>query len=286
MIKSLQVQRTYKNISEFNLYKPNNINEVRDLIEKFGEDCHLMAGGIDLLQELKLGLKIDNLIYLKGVPELHAIKMVGDTIHVGSCVTHHSFEINPIINKYLPSLANEWSNVGNIRIRLVGTIGGNILKNDPNYDVPPALIALNSVAHYSQINGLHRIPLIKLNRKRPPGILTAIEIPIRNNLEFSMNRTLKPLVNLAVSASVNKDSINDINVGIGCAFPKPLQVRIKNELNISSKNLRRLVSNLVREFADELPNPIDDIFASASYRKRMLSVLLERQIHTLACSNE
>ena len=282
MIKSLQIQKTYKNIPEFNLCKPNNINEVSKFLKKFGEDCHLMAGGVDLLQDLKSGLKINNLIYLKSVPELNAIEMVDDSIRVGACVTHRSFEINPIINKFLPSLAKEWSNVGNIRIRIVGTIGGNILTNDPNYDVTPALAALNSVAHYSHINGSDRIPIIELNRKRPPGFLTAIEIPIRNNLAFSMNRTLKPYVNLAISAIVDSDSIREIRVGIGCAFSTPLLIGLKDVLNISALNLKEQVTKIAHQFIDKLPNPIDDVFASASYRRRMIGVLLADQILFLA----
>ena len=285
-MKPLQIQRTYKNISEFNLYKPNNIKEVGRFLEKFGEDCHLMAGGIDLLQELKSGLKVDNLIYLKNVSELSTINMADDTIRIGACVTHRSLEINPIINKFLPSLAKEWSNVGNIRIRIVGTIGGNILKNDPNYDVTPALAALNSVAYYSHINGSHRIPVIELNRDRPPGFLTAIEIPIRNNLSFSMNRSLKPFVNLAVSATVDSNTIQEIRVGIGSAFSTPLRINLKDVLNISAINLKEEVTKIAHEFIDKLPNPIDDVFASASYRKRMIAVLLTDQILSLVSSKK
>ena len=97
-----------------------------------------------------------------------------------------------------------------------------------------------------------------------------------------MNRSLKPFVNLAVSATVDSNTIQEIRVGIGSAFSTPLQINLKDVLNISAFNLKEQVTKIAHQFIDKLPNPIDDVFASASYRRRMIGVLLADQILFLA----
>ncbi|MEE2746128.1 MAG: FAD binding domain-containing protein [Pseudomonadota bacterium] len=282
MNDSLQVQRTYKNIAGFNLYQPTSIDEVCTHLAKFGENCVLMAGGIDLLQELKSGRRVDNLIYLKSVPELSSIKVINDRVQVGACVTHRSLEINPIIQKHLPTLSNVWGDVGNIRVRVVGTIGGNILKNDPNYDGLPAFAALNSMASFKNISGSHRVPVASLSCDRPSGLLTNIEIPIKKKRVFSMDRTLKPIASIALSAEIDQNTIEGIRVVIGCAFSTPVERQIMENLIISSDKLTEQTEIITGKILEDLPEPLDNVFGSASYRRRIIAVLLRRQLISLA----
>jgi len=286
MSHSLQIQRTHKNISEFNLYRPTSVTEVCTYLAKFGEHCILMGGGIDLLQELKSGRQVDNIIYLKTVPELNSIRIINNSVCIGACVTHRSLETDPIVHEHLPAFANVWHNVGNIRVRVTGTIGGNILKRDPNYDGVPALSALDAVAHFKDINGSHSIPVTNLSSNRPSGLLTTIEIPIKKKQVFTMDRTLKPIASVALSACIDKNQINKIRVGIGCAFTTSVGGTISDNLNISSNGLTKKLKELARTFAEDLPEPINNVFGSASYRKRMISVLLYRQLITLAKANK
>ena len=97
MTELTSFQGTYSNISSFDLHRPTSIAEVCELTERFGKNYMFMGGGLDVLQKLKSGMPVGNLIYLKTVPELNSVEIVNNMIRVGACVTHHAFEIHPAI---------------------------------------------------------------------------------------------------------------------------------------------------------------------------------------------
>jgi molybdopterin-dependent oxidoreductase-like protein len=121
-------------IPQFRLWRPRSAAEAVAMRAEAGDGAAFMAGGIDMVNRMKFGEPITEVIYLGGVTELCAINDTEGGLHVGSLVTHHQFETCALIRARLPVLAQTWQDVANIRIRCKGTIGGNIMAADPNYD--------------------------------------------------------------------------------------------------------------------------------------------------------
>jgi carbon-monoxide dehydrogenase medium subunit len=274
------VQGTYSNIRPFNLHRPITVAEVCALADEHGDGAVFMAGGVDLLQGLKAGQEFEHLIYLKSVPELHQIEVAGDTLRLGACVSHSVIEQDPGIAKLNPEISSIWREIANPRIRIAGTIGGNILASNPNYDGLPALIALDAVAVFEGV-AAQRIPVGEIGHA-PEGLLTAIEIPNISTSRFAFDRSLKPAVSVAVAAvvdgGVDNGMLRSARVGIGCAFGAPVGGALALDAGVTAAQ----INDVARAYAEDLPTPIDNVFASAAYRRRMIGVLIARQLRTLA----
>ena len=178
--------------------------------------------------------------------------------------------------------AHVWKQFGNIRIRIAGTIGGNILANSASYDALPAFLALDAVAHFVDSNGSWCVSMENVTKTKQFGLLTAIEFPIGDNRVFSMDRSLKPVTSVAISAEFSCGLFKNIRVGIGSAFSTPLGKSLHNKAGISPGELTEHAEELARAFAAALPEPVENVFASASYRRRMIAVILTRQLFKIA----
>ena len=282
MTDAAQTPGTHRNIPAFDLHRPASIAEACRLAEKFAGRCVFMGGGVDLLQNLKSGLAVENLIYLKSVPELRAIGIEDGTLLIGACVTHRDLETDPLIAVHAPALAKVWGEIGNVRIRIAGTLGGNILSGDPGYDGLPALIALNAVAVFEDTNGPRAVPAAQLAGAENAGLLTAIEVPIAPSRRFLMDRSLKPVVSVALSADVRGGAVANARVGVGCAFRIATGGPLPMAGDLTTADAAARGAAIAQEFAGQLPDPLDDVFASSGYRRRMIAVLLARQLRALA----
>ncbi|MSS72995.1 MAG: xanthine dehydrogenase family protein subunit M [Candidatus Latescibacteria bacterium] len=111
----------------FEFVNPSSLKEVPALLGQNREKAVLLAGGIDLLGELKEGLiEPDRVVNLKAVSGLNAIKADGKGLRIGALTTLAQIEGDPTIQKTYKALADAAASVGSVQIRNVGTLGGNL----------------------------------------------------------------------------------------------------------------------------------------------------------------
>lgn len=114
-------------MKSFEFVNPSGLKEVPALLGQNRDRAVLLAGGIDLLGELKEGLvEPDRVINLKAVPGLNAIKADGKGLRIGALATLTQIESDPAIQKTYRALADAAASVGSVQIRNVGTLGGNL----------------------------------------------------------------------------------------------------------------------------------------------------------------
>jgi len=126
----LAVHRSRKLIPEFRLHRPRSAAEAVAMKAAAGPGAVYMAGGIDVVNRMKSGLQVTDVIHLGAVAELDDIEEAEDGLQVGALVTHDRLATSPLVKAQLPALAQTWPDVANIRIRCKGTIGGNIMAGD------------------------------------------------------------------------------------------------------------------------------------------------------------
>ena len=131
----------------FRLYEPTTINETVSTLRDLGDGAKLYAGGTELLLAMKAGyLHYDELVNVKTVAGLDRIwKETDGTLHIGPVATHAALESSPLVAECRPLLANVEHRVANVRVRNVGTIGGNICFAEPHSD--PAAVFVLSALH-------------------------------------------------------------------------------------------------------------------------------------------
>ena len=186
--------RSRRQIAPFALHRPATLADAMALRSAPGSSAFL-AGGIDLIDGLKLGHPIQRLIRLDAVPGLRDITGGPDLLRIGAMATHAAIADNPVINDLLPDLAALWHGVANPRVRFTGTIGGNVMAGRGDYDALPAMLALGATAEIATGSGVERIPPDQLLARQQP-LLTGFVIAEPGTLRLFADRSLRPAVSL------------------------------------------------------------------------------------------
>lgn len=285
---TLAVHRSRKLIPDFALLRPRSAEAAVALQAEAGGGAAFMAGGIDLVNRMKFGAPITTVIHLGGIAGLTEITQQGDALVIGACVTHHQLQTSSLIQAQLPALAQVWWTVGNIRVRVKGTVGGNVMAREPAYDFTPAIMAAGAVLEFLDLDGrTRRVPAAALTDEHgapvpQAGLLTRIILPPAARLRLQFDRSLRPAVTLSVGLDLDGARITGGRVGIGCAFAAPLACALPIGGSLAASDLAGLADDLARRVAGDLPEPVADGHAGAAYRRRMVGVLLRRNLTTLA----
>lgn len=114
-------------LKPFDFLEPQSLAELTALLGATDRRLKIMAGGTDLLPNLKHGLyDVDAVVSLKRIPQLNGIIISNENIALGALVRISDITKNPHIKSLLPSLARASSQIASPQIRNMGTVGGNI----------------------------------------------------------------------------------------------------------------------------------------------------------------
>jgi carbon-monoxide dehydrogenase medium subunit len=127
---------------QFEYSAPKTLDEALGLL---AEGAKPLAGGMSLIPMMKLRLASpEHLVDLGRIKDLNYIREEGGTLHVGATTTHHEVESSALVRGKCPLLAETVSNIGDMQVRNMGTIGGSVAHADPAADYPAALQALEA----------------------------------------------------------------------------------------------------------------------------------------------
>jgi carbon-monoxide dehydrogenase medium subunit/xanthine dehydrogenase FAD-binding subunit len=142
------------------VYQTHHIAEALELLKKFGERAKLIAGGPDLIIQLREGrVSPVVLIDISSVEETREINEVEQMIEIGSTVTFTQVETHPLFSRELKAIAQAARSIGSPQIRNRATVGGNICNASPAADMLPPLLALDALAVLKRDGHTRMIPL-------------------------------------------------------------------------------------------------------------------------------
>ncbi|WP_068027996.1 FAD binding domain-containing protein [Rhodoplanes sp. Z2-YC6860] len=248
--------RSRKHISPFELVRPASLEAACRALSALGRNV-AMAGGIDLIDRLKLGEAVDRVIHLSGVRELSGIRRDGDTVSIGALTTHAEVISNPLLAEVLPDLPAIWRGVANPRVRHTGTIGGNLMSAMPHYDAAPALLALGA-------------SLVKAGT-----LLERVRIPIAPHQRLLAERSLHPIISVYLGARLEGGKIHSARIAVGCCHAQPATADLPLA-GVSVTSLGADAAAIASKAAASFAEPLSDGLASGSYRRRMIEVLTRR----------
>ena len=252
-------------IAPFRLLRPARIE---DAVAAAADGAACLAGGVDLVPALRAGRRVERIVHLGGIAALKSIERRGDTLRVGAGVTYARLAVDTAIAAALPDLATVWRGVANVRVRHAATIGGNVMAGNPQYDMLPALQALDAKLVFAQANGRHESAGADASAW-PQGVLAAIDIPLAPERRFAFERMFKPVISLALGVDGKR-----ARVAVGCAYARPLC----RDIAFDGSSPEALADAIARD----LPEPVTDWIASGAYRRRLARVLLARRLRALA----
>jgi len=279
---SLAVHRSRKLIAEFRLHRPRSATEAVALKAEAGAGAVFMAGGIDVVNRMKYGVRVTDVIHLGRVDDLDRIEEQEGGLRFGALVTHDRLVTSPQVGARLPSLAQIWPDVANIRIRCKGTIGGNIMAGDPSYDFALAAVAADAQLHFLSLGGGPVMFAAVAGISNQVGLLTAIEFPFGSTLRLLFDRSLRPIVTLALGLNFVDGRITGGRAAIGCAYPVVVAAKLPFDEPLPPVKLACRAAPLAQAVAAELPEPLGDGHGSSGYRRRMIELLLRRNLGAVA----
>jgi carbon-monoxide dehydrogenase medium subunit len=279
---SLAVHRSRKLIAEFRLHRPRSATEAVALKAEAGAGAVFMAGGIDVVNRMKYGVRVTDVIHLGRVDDLDRIEEQEGGLRFGALVTHDRLVTSPQVGARLPSLAQIWPDVANIRIRCKGTIGGNIMAGDPSYDFALAAVAADAQLHFLSLDGGPVMFAAVDGIANQVGLLTAIEFPLGSTLRLLFDRSLRPIVTLALGLNFVDGHITGGRAAIGCAYPVVVAAKLPFDEPLPPVKLACGAAPLAQAVAAELPEPLGDGHGSSGYRQRMIELLLRRNLGAVA----
>lgn len=267
--------RSRKHIAPFELVRPATVQEAHTAMQT-GPRTAFMAGGLDLIDRMKSGDAFDRVVFLEGVATLRGIRRAGGKIVIVALASHAEVAHSEVLAAAVPDFVALWRGIANPRVRLAGTIGGNLMSGLPHYDAAPALLALDARATLSDDAGGSRTVAIDALADHHGALLESIAFDEAPVLHLLADRSLHPTLSIYLAARASaQGELHAARVAVGCAYARPVAV----DLPVAGKTLQTCAGNaaeLAQAVAGALPAPIEDGVASRQYRRRMIEVFVRR----------
>ena len=281
-------------LPRFNYHEPTTLEEACQIMAEFREKAMPLAGGTDLLVNMKKGIvSTENVVSLNRVGEFTKIDHSNGLLKIGACQTAAELAKSNVIKPAFSSLNQGANSLGSPLIRNLATIGGNLVSARPAADLPPPLMAYganvalknSSRERIVSLEEFFRGPgqtimepdeiLTEISLKKPPPKSGAsyIKLGIRRALEIS-------IVNVASFITLdNQDgTIRTARVVLGAVAPTPIRAVSAENLLIGEEPDDFHFSR-AGEAAAKDSKPIDDFRGSARYRRAMVKVLTQRSLN-------
>lgn len=269
----------------FEYERADSVEHALELLDRFGEDAKLLAGGQSLLPLMKLRFaRPSALVDLGRVGELRYVREAGDRIAIGALTTHEELHRDEIVVAECPLLAHAAGEVGDPQVRHVGTIGGSVAHADPASDVPTVLLTLDAELSVSGPGGERTVSAAEFFRGTfepdlgPQEVLTEIRVPKTagagwSYLKFHPRAQDWAIVGVAAIVERANGGIGRAAVGLTNMGPTPLRARGVEEALAAGEPPAAAAGA-----AADGTNPVDDAFASSEYRRYLASVLARRAL--------
>jgi len=277
---------------------PATIDDALKLLKRFKGDARVIAGGTDLVVQARQGgLQAKVLVDISHLRGFSDIKLHKGMIRIGAGATHSRIAESALVVERAQALAEGASRVGSPQIRNVGTIGGNIVNGQPGADTAIPLLALDAAVKVVGTRGERIIPLkeffVGVGQTKVDStkeIVTEISFPALKNgeascaLRLAKRKTLVlPVLTAAVMASVKSGkgrTFKDVRIAVGPVAITPLRCKQAEEVLIGNPVTDALITRAAEVAATEA-NPRSSLMrGSSTYRKAMVSVLVERGIRS------
>jgi len=261
------------------------------LAEAAGEGA-VLAGGTDLLVEIRNGLKSPELLVdCKGLDSLNEFNVGNSGSTIGASVSLNQLIEHRDFRTIHPALADALASIGTYQLRNRATLAGNICNASPAADSAPVLLVLGAAVEVVGVNGERTITIrdfftgVKKTTLKPDEIVTAVKLPPRSDLRTAFRKQQRirghdlAVVNVAGAYSPDERTLR---LAIGSCAPIPV---LLDPIEVDPKDADAFARHVV-EMVRSSVSPISDVRASADYRNAVLPILVKRILHELLGGGE
>ena len=277
----------------FAYHRPATLDEAFSLLERYGPDARLLAGGQSLVPALNMRLATPAaLVDINRLPGLDAIVFAPEGLTIGALARQEAVLRSPLVARHAPLVAQAMPQVAHLALRTRGTVGGSLAQADPAAELPACAVALEAVLRVARRGAAREIPAARFYRGiyttalEPGEILTGLVIPPlaagwRSHFsELARRHGDYALVALAAHGRIADGAIGEARLVFAGVGLTPVRAG-RAEAAVSG---RRPDAAMLAEAGRALDADLDppaDIHASAALRRHLARVLLSRALAAL-----
>ncbi|MDX1414701.1 MAG: xanthine dehydrogenase family protein subunit M [Candidatus Promineifilaceae bacterium] len=276
----------------FDYFEPATLDEAVALLQEHDGNTSILAGGTDLLVEIKEHLRaVDTMINIKKIRGLdHLTWDEEQGLRIGSLASVRRVETAPFVLAHYAGLAQAASELGSIQVRNRATIAGNICRASPSADTLPPLIADQAQILLYGPHGQRVVPMGEFftgpgrTVMDPAEILIEITVPpppphtgkayIKHGRRKAMELAT---VGIGVTLTLREDICREIRIVLGAVAPTPIRAPEAEALlrghALDDKRIAAAAAAAMEE-----SRPISDVRSSARYRREMVRVQTGRAV--------
>ena len=278
----------------FNYMAPKTSEELVGMLAEYGDRARVLAGGTDLInwiaEKIVTPEVVIDLNALEAVQGIHY--EVGKGLRIGAAVKIEDIERSDIIKEKYYSLFQATGQIGSPQVRAMASIGGNSCNASPCADTPPPLVTFGATVNLVGKNGSREMLLedfIQGNRQTaiaPDEFLESFMVPEPWPNSASRYETIAlraaqeiDIASMAVNLSMDASSGNiaDVRIAMGAVAAMPKSAIGAEAILKGQKPGDGLIEKAAVSCSEE-SQPIDDLRASATYRRHVIGVLATRLI--------
>ena len=281
-------------LSGFSYKRVKTLEEAWGAAARCPEEARYLAGGTDLLVQLKKGaIRTPLLISLRGVRHLSGVTLVGDSLRVGPLTAVGELIRSEALKSKHLLLALAAVQMGSRQIRNMATVGGNLCNASPAGDLSTALLCLDTEVKIEGPGGARLEKLVDFFKGpgrtslQPSEILTGILVPSTDKdwhwsyQKLGIRRAMEiGIVNVALGLNLDREVCREARIALGSVAPTPIRARTA-EKRMEGKRFSPELIEEVAEVSARESDPIDDLRASGAYRREMVINLVRRGLRAL-----
>jgi carbon-monoxide dehydrogenase medium subunit len=279
----------------FEYHAPTSLNEAISLLQEHGEAARPLAGGTDLVVQMKENATKfaapSHIVSLLRVSELGGIEYSEtEGLRIGAGVTMAKVAESQVIRERYAAIAEGAALVGSIQTMNMATVGGNLCNAAPSADIAPPLLAFEAEAVIVGPSGQRSLPLEEFflgpgKTALPPGeLLAEVRVPVPANGTGSAYDRHTPrkqmdiaVVGVGVVLTLAGEQIERARVALGAVAPTPVRAR-EAEGALEGRAPSDEVFARAAEIAATACSPIADVRGSAEFRRHIVRVMTERML--------
>jgi len=271
--------------NDFEYYCPSSLDETVKLLEQLGEKAALLAGGTDLIVNIKDDLESPSaVIDIKRVSELRGLDIDEDKLFIGAKTTFTDILDSSAIKDDYLLLWESARAVASVGIRNRATLVGNICSAVPCMDSAPALLCYDAVVHTVSKSGKRDIPINdwfiapRKTAREADELVVGVTVPLPSQKNSGCYIKLgryggEDLAQAGLGILIRADL--EYRISFTAVGPIPIRAKKLEEL-LKGKEIDQDLLKKAKDIVAEEISPITDIRSTCEYREHICRVMLER----------
>jgi carbon-monoxide dehydrogenase medium subunit len=276
----------------FKYYAPTTVPEALRLLNEYGYDAKILAGGQSLVPMMNFRLvQPAVLVDINNIPELSQIQADGKGIKLGAMVRHRRAELDTVIGERAPLMRETMPKIATVQVRNRGTIGGSLAHADPSAELVAVTTALDAEFRVRRQGGERTLPArdfftgLLMTALEPEEMLVEIRIPpFPERTGWSLQEIARrphdfSLVGVAAILTLdNKKCCQEARLVYLSCGDGPISAPLAARMLQGEQVTRQLIEAAAEKASREEIDPGSDIHASAEFRRHLARALTCRAL--------